>query len=514
MSTSAVNKLRDGLSSGEFLVTLEFCLPEKGESLKSLHTLAEYAAGDPLVHAVALTDRVTSENDYDSIETAIDILQRSGKTPLVHLSGKDCAPADMKSRLNRCKTAGLDNVLLVTGDMPRPKEKGMVIEPGNGFVDSVYGVHLAREVAPDSLIATGVSSFKYTEPELMGQYIKLEKKIAHGAGLIFNQVGYDLRKTQELAWYLKHSGNPVPLMAALYWLAPGFAKFALAGNVPGVLISEDLCKRVEEICTESDKGQSRRVDMMAIHIALCRHFGYRGVHVGGLKTPDTISKILKRAEEMYSIAGGAEELWKQWCGHLTFLDGRMAETGEKNGFYLFEPETSGLNSDRYAQADSNGEIVSTYFLLRRIHDIVFDKGLKAGGIGEKIVRGLAHIPFFDKIGYAMERAVKYPLVGCQGCGSCSLPDTEYVCIESKCAKHLTNGPCGGQRDGQCEAYPERVCAWAEIYRRAKRSGNLEMLKNRGAFVKDRSLKHTCSWINLCTGRDHHATERKSNFDAS
>lgn len=509
MSASPVNALRDGLKRGDFVITLEYCLPERSESLKPLYGLADYAAGEPLVHAVALTDRVTSENDHDSAEVAADLLQRGGKVPLVHLSGKDCTPADMESRLKRCRDAGLENVLVVTGDMPRPKEKGQVIEPEKGFVDSVYAVHLARRVSPESLVAAAVSSFKYTEPELMGQYIKMEKKIAQGAAVIFNQVGYDLRKTQELAWFTRHAGLSTPLVAALYWLAPGFAKFALAENVPGVIVSEDLCRRIEEICKEPDKGQSRRVEIMAIHIALCRLFGYRGVHIGGLKTPDTIARILKRAEELYREVNDAARLWGRWCEHFTFTDGRPAELGEKDGFYLFEPDATGLNTEREATPADNGTVSGRYWLLRRIHDIVFDRGLKPGGLGERVVRGLNRLPGFERLGYLAERAAKYPLVGCQGCGSCSLPETEYVCIESKCAKHLTNGPCGGQRDGHCEAYEERECAWAEIYRRAKKAGTLEALKQRDVFVKDRSLRHTCSWVNLCTGRDHHAAERRA-----
>ncbi|MGB9625350.1 MAG: hypothetical protein ACPMAQ_10860, partial [Phycisphaerae bacterium] len=59
----------------------------------------------------------------------------------------------------------------------------------------------------------------------------------------------------------------------------------------------------------------------------------------------------------------------------------------------------------------------------------------------------------------------------------------------------------------CEAYADRECAWIEIYRRARSRGNLAMLMNRFVPPKDRNLKNTCSWINLCLGLDHHAGER-------
>mgnify|MGYP005837449397 CR=1 FL=1 len=508
MSAPIVNAFADGMDRGEFVVTLEYCLPPCGESLKALHAIADYAAGRPDVHAVALTDRVTSEGDYDPTAVAGEVMQRSGKTPLVHLSGKDRTPADLEERLRRCLDQGLENVLIVTGDMPRPERPGQVIEPANGFLDSVQGVHVAGRLDPRLRIAAGISTFKYTEPEAMNQYIKMHKKIAHGARVIFNQVGYDLRKTQELTWYLRHSGESVPAIAALYWLAPGFARFALAGNVPGVLFTEDFCRRIEEICKEPDKGEGRRTDMMAIHIVLCRRFGYRGVHLGGLKKPESIDRVLRRAAELDTPENDVATLWSRWRDHLRFADGRFAELGPPEGFYVFAPDAQGLNTCEPVPQDGECYSSARYALLRAIHGVFFDRGLRPGGLGERLVRGLSRIPLVKSLGYVAERAAKIPLVGCQGCGSCSLPDTEYVCIEGKCAKHLTNGPCGGQHDGHCEAYPERECAWVEIYRRAKSAGNLAILREHYVLPKDRRLKGTCSWINLCLGLDHHGAERR------
>jgi hypothetical protein len=49
----------------------------------------------------------------------------------------------------------------------------------------------------------------------------------------------------------------------------------------------------------------------------------------------------------------------------------------------------------------------------------------------------------------------------------------------------------------------RECAWAEIYRRAKAAGELSALTEIFVPPKDRTLRGTCSWMNLALGRDHH-----------
>jgi len=527
MSGSAVNALRDAIDRNGFLVTLEFCCPPREESLGPLHALCEYAAADPRVHAVALTDRVTSERDHDPVDLGPEVMRRSGKVPLIHLSGKDCTPQITRDRLVRCRDAGLENVLIITGDMPRPESPGRVIEPANGFVDSVHGIHIASAIRPPLLVAAAVTTFKYTEPEVMNQYIKMHKKIAQGARLIFNQVGYDLRKTQELAWYVRHmtqrpasGGDGIAglslvlpagfgIVAALYWMTPGFARFALAGNVPGVIFTEDLCRRIDEISREPDKGQARRIDILATHILLCKRFGYRGVHIGGIRKPELFRDVLDRADELEAAGLDAAALWARWCDHFRFHDGRLAELGRPDGFYLFEPQPGGLNAERPASLPASTYRSARFALLRAAHAVFFDRGLRPGGVGERLVRGMARLPLVNRAGYLIERAFKIPLVGCQGCGSCSLPDTQYVCIESACAKHLVNGPCGGQRDGKCEAYPDRPCAWVEIYERAKRLGNLAILTQQYVEPKDRSLKGTCSWINLCLGRDHHGAQHRA-----
>ena len=64
---------------------------------------------------------------------------------------------------------------------------------------------------------------------------------------------------------------------------------------------------------------------------------------------------------------------------------------------------------------------------------------------------------------------------CRLCGECMLGETGGICPVAKCAKSLTNGPCGGARDGKCEANRENDCAWILIYNRLKEQGRLDRL---------------------------------------
>ncbi len=52
---------------------------------------------------------------------------------------------------------------------------------------------------------------------------------------------------------------------------------------------------------------------------------------------------------------------------------------------------------------------------------------------------------------------------CAGCGSCVLHLTGGLCPVARCAKSLSNGPCGGSTGGKCEINPNVPCVWHRIY---------------------------------------------------
>ncbi len=65
---------------------------------------------------------------------------------------------------------------------------------------------------------------------------------------------------------------------------------------------------------------------------------------------------------------------------------------------------------------------------------------------------------------------------CSMCGECIIDKTGGICPVTTCPKGILNGPCGGTNNGFCEVSPEIECAWAKIYARMERTGELEKMK--------------------------------------
>jgi len=65
---------------------------------------------------------------------------------------------------------------------------------------------------------------------------------------------------------------------------------------------------------------------------------------------------------------------------------------------------------------------------------------------------------------------------CAGCGACVLHLTGGLCPVARCAKSLSNGPCGGSQGGRCEVDPETPCIWHQIYSKLKDFNETEQLE--------------------------------------
>jgi hypothetical protein len=85
---------------------------------------------------------------------------------------------------------------------------------------------------------------------------------------------------------------------------------------------------------------------------------------------------------------------------------------------------------------------------------------------------------------------------CRACGSCVLGEYGGICPMTICAKGLISGPCGGSKNGKCEAGQDKDCAWVLIYNRLKKQNRLDALKSLVALPKDaRTQAHPSTVIN-------------------
>jgi methylenetetrahydrofolate reductase (NADPH) len=200
------------MQSGRFCHVVEIVASRISREARLLEVASQLAM-TPGVVAGSITSYAGGAPGQDPLRVGTAARAR-GLTPNIHVT---CVSKDRKELRHFLETIGglgLENVFALTGDYP--KGATPVFD-----MDSVELVTLMNDLRRQGLpfwIAVAVSPFKYTEPDCVYQYVKLEKKFAAGADYAITQLGFDVRKFRELRRYLNDHGIQKPVLGNVYVL--------------------------------------------------------------------------------------------------------------------------------------------------------------------------------------------------------------------------------------------------------------------------------------------------------
>jgi methylenetetrahydrofolate reductase (NADPH) len=473
---------------------------------------ARALAESPRIDVLSITDNPAG-NAMLAADTLGVELRAQGQEVIIHLACKDGNRNSLEGRGWKLASEGLDNILALTGDYPKPGYGGMA-RPSfdidsvgllSMYSDMNRGLRDAkgrRMKATNFFLGAVVTNHKRHEREVIPQYLKLRRKIEAGARFIINQAGYDTRKDDELVRWLALSGLQVPVIANVFVLSLGAARAFNAGRVPGVVVTDELVALAEHYSGSADRGRSFFLELAAKQVAIARGVGFRGAYLGGRLDLADCEEILSRAEAF------GRDGWKEVAGDVGF--------GCPDEFYYFErDETTGLSTSevsgallasrtKAARQRARLRTPINYRTSRLAHWAVFDPEAPLFGAARRFYSAVESAPApVRKVLHAAEHLSKVPLYNCKDCGDCSLPEIAYLCPESQCAKNQRNGTCGGSHDGLCEV-AERKCIWARAYERLKPYGEEISMLDGPVVFNDYALRGTSAWANTFLGRDHTA----------
>jgi len=547
----------------DFVITCEL-IPGRGHAGKSLEGILKFVEGVKsfsAIQAVSLTDNAGGNPALSADVVGAEILAM-GMDAIIHFSCKDMSRNFIESRAFALQRQGIGNLLVISGDYPVGGFLGLSKPVFD--LDSVNALHYLKTMNAGLPIATGrgesraartdfflgaaVSPFKWNEAACVMQYVKLEKKIRAGARFIISQLGWDSRKHLELLQYLRGVlRSDLPVLGSVYVLSAGAAQTMGRGEVPGCWVAPEMEALVKEESKAEDKGKSARLERAARQVAVLRGLGYSGAHLEGLglKAED-VRFIVERSVE---LAPGWEEHFRELC------------YAPSNPFYYFEngeeirpvavpaavlaapgapgpaaaavqpavPAAAFVKPGAHATSASPAAFAAAasatpatpavscpaarktgkvrigspkFWILRAMHAMFFVPETSGYRMMVSFAKGTSGKPALARGLKAAEHLAKRTLLDCRSCDDCAAAQTHYICPEARCPKGMRVGPCGGSRvDGKCEVFPDRFCAWHDIYRRAKSRGEVAKL---GYMMPPRnwSLYQTGSWYNYFLKRDH------------
>jgi methylenetetrahydrofolate reductase (NADPH) len=454
-----------------------------GKKLNQLLEFARQAKEDGRIKALSITDNPGGNPNLAPVAIGAELLQM-GIEPLIHLSLKDKNRSQISSHIYLYKRLQLASLLVLGGDFPKPSYLGQ--DKPVFDLDTIQTLQLIQEIEKNCchpghtvqglpshkplLKGCVVSPFKVTEAEQVLQYAKLLYKIEAGADFIISQIGFDLRKFEELIRFLKQEQIVRPVLANVFIPSLALARAMLAGRVPGIVFPQALVASME---AEAAAGRPQaRLDRAASMLVRLKQAGYLGVHLGGsgLNFHD-ICYVMDRFEAI----------------ERTGLFPQVA--------YDFPvPKTWYWYADQGPRPLRPGSKPGRVKLKHWSYHLLFsDKTLTSKLFG-RFCRFCAQGKYRTALLVFLEKNLKGLLFNCRMCGDCTLPSSTYLCPQSGCPKQLLNGPCGGSRWGYCEVFPDRRCFWIRVYERTQANTPFAALLPPPLAPKNWALEQRSYWL--------------------
>ena len=496
-------KFRASLTnSREFTITYEL-VPGQGSGGQRLERFLDFARRaheDGRIKALSITDNAGGHPALAPIAIGSDI-RAIGVEPLVHFSLKDKNRNQLESHIFLYHRQGFENLLILGGDFPGTGYFGQakpVFDLDSVQLQEMFTAMQKRGIldyvhSPESrpcrfFRGCVVSPFKLSEAEQIWQYAKLLRKMQAGADFIVTQVGFDIRKFDELIRFARKYKITAPILGNIFIPSLGVARYMHGGGVPGIILPDSLLSVMEEE-ERQGCGEESRLQRAARSIVILKGLGYDGVHLGGNSLDfDKVRQVLDMAEE-------ETRNWRVLLEKTHFPAVRT--------WYFFSQEQLGpLNSSQQQKLSDRQEGRAAMAFNTMIHDLFFERSRMTTRIFERFCLFCVSRPLFAAMLHGLERCIKGLLFKCRMCGDCTLEYSLFLCPQSGCPKQLLNGPCGGSLNGRCEVFKERACFFVRLY---PRMSPAEM-KELGSFPplppKDWRLNNSSSWINFFTRRDH------------
>jgi methylenetetrahydrofolate reductase (NADPH) len=466
MQFHAGNPLAERLRSAQFTCLVEVDTPRADQPFDSAmgiaKTLARCAHRHEVVQGIAITDRLKSENTHDPVRVAQALQNTTPKPLLVHVSGKGSDSHRIRTLLESAYSSGVRTVLAVTGDRSDRHPEGRAhsgrIPPHPvGYTDSVTTIREARNTGHPLFVGCGVNPFKYNPSDQYLQYYKLVRKLSVGADFITVQAGWDMRKHQEVKWFLQMREMEMPILARLMLLNREKIANIHRGLIPGAPVSRSFASQLQR---ESDINDAQclaaQLRRLALQVVGCRLLGYSGVQIAGVESEQTLEMVLNAIHtppDGISTFADWIDAWRDFHADIAF-------TPASTAFYMFdnllETESPAYDPESCQLAEQE-----------------FPKSSRGDRLRHHLAAHIRPEGFIATIGRHLQK------IRNKEAEACRLANNTFSMnlAPKTCPKRLVYGACGGsEADGLCE-FGHETCFFHRVLALANDLNKLNRLED-------------------------------------
>src|SRR6056297_1215660 len=244
------SKLGRALVEGRWIKSVEL-VPPHGVSLDKVIEKARRLS-EKEVDCINIPDGPRASSRISALVTAIEIQRATGVEPMPHLTCRDKNIIGIQSELLGACAAGIQNLLLLTGDPPKvgnyPDATGVFDIDSVGLLSLAHnlnrGIDLAGKQLPSPTSFVIGAGANPTAPILSKEIDHSFRKAEAGTAFFITQPVFDVALLEFFLEKIKPTG--VPVLAGIWPLSSYRNALFLDNEVPGVSIPNDIQERMRQ----------------------------------------------------------------------------------------------------------------------------------------------------------------------------------------------------------------------------------------------------------------------------
>jgi methionine synthase / methylenetetrahydrofolate reductase(NADPH) len=245
-------RLQRKFEAGEWVVSVELD-PPKGTNMEALLGVAARLRDSGAVDVTDINDNPMARARLSALMAAVAIEQTVGLETIPHVTPRDASVMGLQSQLLGAHSAGVRNVLAVTGDPPHvgdyPGSSGVYEVDAIGLTGLVSRLNQGEDYSGKAIDAptsffVGVAVNPSAE-DLDTELERFRRKVEAGARFGMTQALFDL---DYLDRFLDRLGgaSPIPLLVGVWPLSSFQLAFRLHNEVPGITIPDAVQQRLAD----------------------------------------------------------------------------------------------------------------------------------------------------------------------------------------------------------------------------------------------------------------------------
>jgi methionine synthase I (cobalamin-dependent)/5,10-methylenetetrahydrofolate reductase len=238
--------LQRKLEAGEWTVSVELD-PPKGTNMDAMLRVAERLKDSGMVDVTDINDNPMARARLSALMAAVAIERTVGLETIPHVTPRDASVMGLQSQLLGAHSAGVRNVLAVTGDPPHvgdyPGSSGVYEVDAIGLTTLVSRLNHGEDYSGKAIDAptsffVGVAVNPSAE-DIETELERFRQKIDAGARFGMTQALFDIAYLDRFLERLGGSAS-VPLLVGVWPLSSFQLAFRLHNEVPGITIPESM----------------------------------------------------------------------------------------------------------------------------------------------------------------------------------------------------------------------------------------------------------------------------------